>query len=167
MKVLVTYLSRTGNTKKVAEAIFEEIQTAKDIKALNQTNGFDGYDMIFVGFPIELYGPPKEVSVFLEQHSAGENVALFITHAAKEDAKELPEWLAKCKTAVAHANLVGTFNCQGELGEQIANYMLKSPDQKLVSWAKERSSTSGATGFNRTEKSAGMGKEHPAESPSD
>jgi len=29
MKVLVTYMSVTGNTKKVAEAIFKEIQEEK------------------------------------------------------------------------------------------------------------------------------------------
>ena len=31
MKVIVTYLSQTGNTKKVAEAIFQEIKVKKEI----------------------------------------------------------------------------------------------------------------------------------------
>ncbi|MBM3155927.1 MAG: hypothetical protein FJ004_01415 [Chloroflexi bacterium] len=30
MKVLVAYMSQTGNTRKVAEAIFEEIHAEKD-----------------------------------------------------------------------------------------------------------------------------------------
>ncbi len=34
MKVLVTYLSRTGNTRKVAQAIFEEIKDEKEIKPI-------------------------------------------------------------------------------------------------------------------------------------
>ena len=32
MKVLVAYMSQTGNTKKVAEAIYEEITVDKGIK---------------------------------------------------------------------------------------------------------------------------------------
>ncbi len=32
MKVIVTYMSQTGNTKKVAEAIFQEIKGKKEIK---------------------------------------------------------------------------------------------------------------------------------------
>ena len=30
MKVIVAYMSQTGNTRKVAEAIFEEIQSEKE-----------------------------------------------------------------------------------------------------------------------------------------
>ncbi len=143
MKVLVTYLSRTGNTKKVAEAIFEEIQADKDFIELNRAEGFDGYDLVFVGFPIEMFGPPREAASFLGQHCAGKNVALFITHASKEDDPELAPWLDKSSEVVAQANLIGTFHCQGELGEQIANYMEKSPNEKLAAWARERPSTLG------------------------
>ena len=34
MKVLVTYMSLSGNTKKIAEAIFQEIQEEKEIKEI-------------------------------------------------------------------------------------------------------------------------------------
>lgn len=36
MKVLVAYMSQTGNTKEVAEAIFDEIKCEKEIKRLNE-----------------------------------------------------------------------------------------------------------------------------------
>jgi len=143
MKVLVAYVSRTGNTKKVAQAIFEEIQATKEIKELSQIHGLEGYDLAFIGFPIEGYGPAKEAAVFLEKHATGKNVALFITHAASEDSKNLPEWLANCKASTTNANLKGMFNCQGELAEKIADYMLKSKDDKLIAWAKMRPSTMG------------------------
>ncbi len=99
--------------------------------------------MIFVGFPIEKFGPPEEAANFLGQHCAGKNVCLFITHGSKEDDLQLAPWLAKSAEAVARANLIGTFHCQGELAEQIANYMSKSPDEKLAAWAKDRPSTIG------------------------
>src|SRR5512136_3120239 len=143
MKVLVTYLSRTGNTKKVAQAIFDQIKGAKDIKELEQVATLDGYDMAFVGFPIEAYGPAKPAADFLQKHAAGQSIALFITHAAPEDSPDLPAWLGNCKAAAANAKLVGVFDCQGELSEQIADFMTRSEDEKLIAWAKDRPSTSG------------------------
>ena len=159
MKVLVTYFSRTGNTRKVAEAIFEEMPTPKELKDLRQTEGFDGYDLVFVGLPIEIFGPPKEAVSLLAKQRAGKKVALFATHAAREDAPQLPEWLAKCEATIATADLLGSFNCQGELGEQIANYMLKSPDERLVAWAKERPSTIGQPDLFRLQRARTWAKE--------
>ena len=65
MKTLVAYLSQTGNTRKVAEAIFDEVQGEKAIANLNELDGLDGYDFYFVGFPIQAYGPAHAARVFL------------------------------------------------------------------------------------------------------
>lgn len=159
MKVLVTYVSRTGNTKKVAQAIFQEIQTKKEIKELSQVSGLDGYDLIFVGFPVEGYGPAKEAADFLQKQVSGKNIALFVTHAAGETSENLPLWLDKCKAAAAKANLKGMFNCQGELSEVIADYMLKSKDEKLIAWAKMRPSTMGQPDSARLQRARVWAKE--------
>jgi flavodoxin len=143
MKVLVTYVSRSGNTKKVAQAIFDEIKGAKEIKELAQVDKLDGYDLVFVGFPIEIYGPAKPAADFLEKHATGRNIALFITHAAPQDSPDLPGYMNTCKAAAAQSNLVSMFDCQGELSEQIADFMTKSKDEKLIAWAKQRPSTIG------------------------
>lgn len=96
-----------------------------------------------VGFPIQQYGPAKQARNSLEKHSAGKNIALFITHAAAEDEEELQEWLASCKAAAAGAKLIGVFNCRGELNQKIAEFMLSSGDHKLVAYAERRSETVG------------------------
>jgi len=49
MKVLVAYVSRTGNTKKVAEAIFQGMQEEKEIKELQNVGNLEGYDLTFIG----------------------------------------------------------------------------------------------------------------------
>ncbi|MHA2397072.1 MAG: flavodoxin family protein, partial [Candidatus Thorarchaeota archaeon] len=49
MKVLVTYRSGTGNTEKIAKAIFEEINVEKEFGPFNDVKTLDGYDFIFVG----------------------------------------------------------------------------------------------------------------------
>jgi len=110
---------------------------------MQHVDTLDGYDLTFVGLPIEAYGPAKPAADFLQKHAAGRNIALFITHAAPQDSPDLPGYLANCKAAAAQAKLVSVFHCQGELSEQIADFMTKSKDEKLIAWAKERPSTIG------------------------
>lgn len=143
MKVIVTYMSQTGNTKKVAEAIFQEIKGKKEIKPMSEVNSLDGYALAFIGFPIQAAQPAAEAKSFLEQHSKGKNIAIFVTHATPEDYPEVKECLNMCGAAAVGANLLGVFGCQGELSEVIADFMLKSGDPRIVEAAKKRFLTVG------------------------
>src|SRR4030042_1530156 len=158
MKVIVTYMSQTGNTKRVAEAIFKEIKGKKEIKSMSEVNSLDGYDIAFVGFPIQAYGPGEDVKSFL-QHSKGRNIALFITHAAPEDKPEVKEWLDKCKAAATGAKILGVFDCQGELREAIADFILTRGDPGLIAGAKERSLTVGQPDATRLKKARNFARE--------
>lgn len=164
MRILVTYLSRTGNTKKVAQAIFDQIHGGKDIKELQQVETLDGYDLVFVGLPIEAFGPAKPAADFLQKNAAGRKIALFVTHAAPEDSPDVPAYLNSCKAAAAQATLMSVFDCQGELSEQIADFMTKSGDEKLAAWAKERPSTIGQPDAARLERAGRWAKEVLAKS---
>jgi flavodoxin len=159
MKVIVGYVSQTGNTKKIAEAIIGEIQAEKDIRQLGEIDGLEGYDLAFVGFPIHGSFPAKDAEEFLEKHSAGKNVALFITHAAPEDREELPHWLDNCRAPAAGASLLGVFNCQGELAKEVADFMLKSGDSQLIAYAKERPLTVGQPDASRLERARVFARE--------
>ena len=123
MKVLVAYMSKTGNTKKVAEAIYGEIRREKEIKTIEEVKSLNGYDLAFLGFPIHVYGPDKKTKRFLETHTNGRKIALFITHASPEDWHELPEWLDKFNSVSAGANIVGRFDCQGQLAKGAKFFM--------------------------------------------
>lgn len=115
MKVIVVYYSQTGNTKNVAQAIFKEIREEKCLKRLKETKTLEGYDLSFVGLPLHYGGPAKPAKGFLEKHTQGRKIAMFVTHATREDSKALKKWLARCKNAATGAKLVGFFNCQGKL----------------------------------------------------
>jgi len=136
MRVLVGYMSQTGNTKKVAEAIFGEIEGEKEIRKLSQIKDIEGYDFVFLGFPIRGFGPDKKAKKFLETQCQGKKIALFITYAAPEDFEDLPGWLVKFKNASAGATVVDMFNCQGQLAKLIKLVMSIYPDSRLRSWAK-------------------------------
>ena len=159
MKVLGTYMSQTGNTKKVAEAIFQEVKGKKEIKPMSEVNSLDGYDLAFVGFPMQGYGTAGDAKSFLEQHAKGKNVAMFITHASPEDHPELKEWLGNCKAAAAGANLLGVFDCQGEMSQALADIMLSSGDPTLAEWAKNRPLTIGQPDATRLKKARTFARE--------
>ena len=141
MKALVAYLSKTGNTKKVAEAIFAEISDEKEIKPIDEVESIEGYDVAFLGFPIHKMGPDKKEEELLKKHCVnGRKVVLFITHAAPEDAPDLPPMLDKFRQAACGANIVDMFDCQGEFAKGVKLFMRIAPDAKLRSWAKQDNS---------------------------
>ena len=159
MNVLVTYFTQTGNTKKVAEAIHEEITEAKEIKELAAVESLEGRDLSFIGFPIMAFGPAKPAKEFLAAHAAGKRVALFITHASPEDSEPLEEWLAACREAAADTDLVGVFNCQGELAESIADLLANNEDPQIRAFAEGRSQTVGQPDEARLEKARAFARE--------
>lgn len=143
MKVLVAYMSLTGNTKKVAEAIYNEIQAEKELKELEEAQDLRDYDLAFVGFPIHRFGPPEAVKTFLDNNAGGKNLVLFTTHAMPSGMEMLGGILEKCSDCASEANLLGIFDCQGELAENIAQKLLNSPDPNMQKFGAMREMTLG------------------------
>ena len=135
-RVLVTYQSQTGNTKKVAEAIFNALPEPKEIKPLKEAKSLEGYGLVFLGFPIHGEGPNPKAKTYLENKTKGRRIALFITHAAPEDAPELPESIQKFRDAAGESEVFGVFHCQGQLSRVVKTVMSLMPDPKIREWAK-------------------------------
>ncbi len=125
MKVLVAYMTSTGNTKKIADAIYSQIGCEKEIKPISQVEDTSGYDLAFLGFPTHGYGPDKKTAQILNKLcTGGRNVSLFVTHGAPENEPEVAEWMAKFKKEAAGSNLVSFFDCQGEMATSTRFFML-------------------------------------------
>jgi len=160
MRVLITYHTVSGNTKKVADAIYKEIRADKEMLPLEEVKDLKGYDLAFIGFPIQGYGPSKEAKEFLESKVAGKDIALFVTHSAPEEGEpKLEGWLAACKMAASSANIVGFFHCRGQLAQNIKEIMLKSDDPQLVAWAERSGETLGQPDRGRLKKAAIFAKD--------
>ena len=137
MKVLVAYMSKTGNTKKVAEAIYGEMNCEKEIRPIKEVQDIGAYDISFLGFPTHAMGPDKKTKEILAKHCTnGRNVALFVTHCSPEDAPLTSEWMDKFKQAATGANIVGFFDCQGQLAWGVKFYMRISPKKDFRRWAR-------------------------------
>jgi flavodoxin len=137
MKVLVAYMSKTGNTRKVAEAMFEGIEDEKEIKRIDEVDSLEGYDISFLGFPVMGMGPDRRAAAFLETHCAGgREVVLFMTHASPEDGEDLPPMLEKFRDAARGGKIVDLFHCQGQLARGVKLFMSIYPNAKFRQWAK-------------------------------
>lgn len=137
MRVLVAYMTSTGNTKKVAEAIYGEINVEKDIRPIKEVQDIDSYDLVFLGFPTHQFGPDKKTIGLIKNFCQnGKKVALFVTHAAPETEPEVPGWMAKFKEAASNANMVGFFDCQGQMSGAVKLVLRLSTDKKMRNWAK-------------------------------
>jgi flavodoxin len=159
MKTLVSYFSQTGKTRLVAEAIYEAVPGEKVIKAFDQVDSLEGYDLTFIGFPIIAFGPAPQGKEFLAKYSVGKKVALFITHASPEKQEGLDLWLDKCREAASGADLVGMFDCMGELSEQVAEFLIKSNDPVLKAFGERRGETLGQPDETRLQRAREFARE--------
>ncbi len=138
MKTLVAYMSKTGNTRKVAKAIYGEIPGEKEIKPIAEVTSLAGYDVAFLGFPVMGEGPDTKARAFLAANCTPDsNIVLFVTHASPEDAPELEGTLDKFRAATGQANIVDVFDCQGQLARPIKLFMSIMPNAKYRRWAKQ------------------------------
>jgi flavodoxin len=156
-RILVTYQSQTGNTKRVAQAIYEAIPEPKEIKSIKESQSLEEYDLIFLGFPIHGSGPNPSARSYLENNSKDKQIALFITHAAPEDAPEIPESVQKFCNAAREAEIVDVFHCQGQLSSIVKTVMRLAPDPQIRKWARMDNSK-GQPDASRLEKAAFFAK---------
>ena len=83
MKACVLYISRTGNTKRMAEAIAGQLNAP--IFDISKPEGFvaSNFDLLVVGTPLMGGRPTPEVSAFLAHlpEGAGKKAIVFCTYA--------------------------------------------------------------------------------------
>ena len=129
MKTLLTYSSKTNNTKKVADAIFEKMSEAtyKKIEELKE-NEADGYELIVVGGWIDKGHMNKEVDDFLAGLH-GKKVAFFFTLGAYPVSEHAYDCIRNIKEKIeANNNQVVThFHCQGAIDPALMEWMKKLP----------------------------------------
>ena len=82
MKACILYFSQTGNTKKLAKAISDSLQTNAvfDITT-TEPNVVNDYDVIILGTPVHGFSPSVESVAFVESlpQGNGKRAVLFCT----------------------------------------------------------------------------------------
>jgi flavorubredoxin len=75
-KILVTYYSSSGNTKAIAEAIYEATQGEKVLKTLTEVTDeeLSQSNLIFIGFPVHSHSVPYKVEMLLKRIPSGKKI---------------------------------------------------------------------------------------------
>lgn len=139
MRVLVSYLSQTGNTEKIARAIYNEVSKGHDVdlKKIEDVNAetFNHYDLVFIGGPCQmgdLAAPVKKILGSLP-NSPKYKIAGFYTHGApaeeKEDYIKCLSTFQKC-CAEKQIDFLGCFECQGfptpQIHQIVTDYLIRN-----------------------------------------
>lgn len=115
MKGLVIYSAQQSATRKVAEAIFDELLLDKTLATLDDIpKNVCDYDIVFVGFWMELGRPAAESAAFL-QSIEDRNVALFGAMDAEPTTEEARNCLHRNRELLPKNNtFLGGFICQAK-----------------------------------------------------
>jgi flavodoxin len=132
-RVLVTYFTRTGNTRRIAEAIHEGLGGVPDLLPMDKVKDLAAYGLAFIGFPVQSHSVPYKAEEFLKKVPAGMKVALFSTHGSLPGMKLSREALEYAAILLAKTRLLGTFSCRGKVSMQALEALSRSPEHEA--WA--------------------------------
>ncbi|MDH7512175.1 MAG: flavodoxin family protein [Clostridiales bacterium] len=139
-KILVAYFSLTGNTKKIAEAIYESLPQPKILRPIAEASGLDEFDLIFIGFPVHSHSVPVKVEKFLKAIPQGQKVALFSTHGALTGSRLSREAIEHAVVTASQAKIISTFSCRGKVSPQALEVLSQLPEHEA--WADMAASAS-------------------------
>jgi len=66
MNACVVYFSRTGNTKRLAQAIADTVKTPIFDITSTPSSAIENFDLLIIGTPVEGSSPAKETVAFIE-----------------------------------------------------------------------------------------------------
>ncbi len=135
MKALVTYYSETGNTEKLARSIYEAIHIDKELLPVQDVKNTQGYDIIFVGFPVQAHSVPAKLNPFFKGLTGGQNIALFCTHGSLRGGHLPKQALEHAVGLATRAKVLGTFGVRGKVDAKIIEELMKRVEHRA--WAEE------------------------------
>lgn len=128
MKILLTYSSKTGNTKKVADAIYEVMPENTVYTSINHDINLDEFDTVIVGFWVDKGLPNSEAKEFIEKIK-GKKVGIFGTLGAYPDSDHAKKTLKRTRELLEPENkVVGEFLCQGKVDPKLTERFKKFPE---------------------------------------
>jgi flavodoxin I len=135
MKALVTYYSATGNTEKVARAIYDTIHFAKELKPVHEVQDAKGFDIIFYGFPVRSHSVPAKAATFIKDLQEGQKIAFFSTHGSLRGGPLPKQAFEHAISLASKAKVLGHFGCRGKVDQALIDSLIKQIEHQT--WAEE------------------------------
>ena len=127
MKTMVVYSSKTGNTKKVAEAVFNVMPESCELYDVETAPDPINYDFIALGYWVDK-GEPDSQSLEYMKKVRNRKVALFATLGAYPDSAHALECIQAGKNVLKGNEILGDFICQGKIDPALMMWMETLPE---------------------------------------
>jgi flavodoxin len=127
VKVLTAYSSKTGNTKKVAEAIHALMPEGSVLAALPSAPAPEDFDFIALGFWVDK-GTADALALEYLRKINGKKVGLFMTLGASPNSEHAKKSMSAVKALLEpHNTVVREFICQGKIDPALSRMFEKFP----------------------------------------
>lgn len=115
---LVVYSSQTGNTREIAQAIFQVLPEGSEIYPVEEAPEPDGYENIAIGFWTKKGTADDKAAEYL-QKVKNTNVFIFATMGAYADTDYAQIVLDRSEALLGeNCTVLGRFICQGKLSPE-------------------------------------------------
>ncbi len=143
MKSLIVYSSKTGNTRKVAEAILSVLPEGTEIYPVESAPAPDAYDFVAVGYWVDKGTANAEMAAYMPKIS-GKKVGVFFTLGAFPNSPHAQDSFDNgVKLLGEGCEVVAKYWCQGAIDPKLTAWMSKLPEghphapnpERLHRWA--------------------------------
>ncbi len=142
MKTRIIYSTRSGNTQKLAESIYDELDGEREIVPITQVGSLnDDYDLIAVGFPIMAARIEPRAARFLSSYENRAKIFLFVTHGSAEDSDLVKGVMEQAYRILENSVVVGSFSCRGQVDPKVLRKLKKAA--RPLAWLSEADDSSG------------------------
>ncbi|MDR3176710.1 MAG: flavodoxin family protein [Desulfovibrio sp.] len=124
MNAAVVYSSRTGNTRKIAEAVHSVMPAGTDIFPVEEAPEPASYDFLALGFWVDKGEPDAAMLAYMDRVQ-GKSVGLFGTLGAWPDSDHARDTMQKAVARMQGNRVLGTFICQGRVDPKLIAAMAK------------------------------------------
>lgn len=132
MKSLVVYSSKSGNTKRVAEAVARGLGEDTVLATPADAPDYRDFDFVAVGFWIEKERPNFEVQKYLRRLK-GKKVGVFFTLGADPASDHARICLENVKPFFEENEVLGYFMCQGKIDPARVKWVRQMPPSEMLS----------------------------------
>ncbi len=140
MKTLVVYSSQSGNTRKLAEEVFDALAGEKEIHFVAEAPDPSGFNPVAVGFWLKAGKPDPQTLEYLPKIE-DQQLFLFATHGAAAGSAHAEGAMAHARSLVPNAKVLGTFSCQGEVDPSVMERVSQKPEPPV--WLKDAPQAAG------------------------
>ena len=127
MKSLIVYSSQSGNTKKLAQAVYETLTGPKAMYAVAEAPAPADYDLVALGFWLQAGKPDPKSAEYLGRIGK-KSLFLFATHGAAAGSDHALNAMDAARSLAPEADIVGTYSCQGQVNPKVLEKAKSKPE---------------------------------------